>query len=260
MKVGTGFGGGWLTGVAEQIRLAEELGYDFASAPETQHDSMLGAALAAANSSNIEIQTSVTIAFPRSPTVLAMEAWDIQHLSQRTVRDRPRFAGEGPQPAPLQHRVARRPGHPHEGIHTDAAGGLEILPDRRKARVHRQVLPLHADDAELQPRPDRLPAPESRPRAGRRRHGARRRRSGGHRHAARLHDRQVHARRCPAERRHRPQAQRPRPGKTSRSPAAASPSSPRRNPKSNRGSSGSVSRFRSTVQRAATTKCSKSTA
>jgi len=82
MKVGTGFGGGWLTGVAEQIRLAEELGYDFASAPETQHDSMLGAALAAANSSNVEIQTSVTIAFPRSPTVLAMEAWDIQHLSR----------------------------------------------------------------------------------------------------------------------------------------------------------------------------------
>jgi probable F420-dependent oxidoreductase len=82
MKVGTGFGGGWLTSVPEGIRRAEELGYDFASTPETQHDSILQATLAAANSEKIEVQTSVTIAFPRSPTVLAMQAWDIQHLSK----------------------------------------------------------------------------------------------------------------------------------------------------------------------------------
>lgn len=81
MKVGTGFGGGWLTGVANQAQHAEELGYDFASTPETQHDSMLAAALAAASTEKLEIQTGVTIAFPRSPMVLAMEAWDIQHLS-----------------------------------------------------------------------------------------------------------------------------------------------------------------------------------
>jgi probable F420-dependent oxidoreductase len=82
MKVGTGFGGTWLTEVPAQIQRAEELGFDFASTPETQHDSMLTAAIAGANSSRIEVQTSVTIAFPRSPTVLAMEAWDIQHLTQ----------------------------------------------------------------------------------------------------------------------------------------------------------------------------------
>lgn len=82
MKVGTSYGGGWLTTVVPQAQAAEELGYDFASAPETKHDSMLAATLAAANTQRLEIQTSVTIAFPRSPTVLAMEAWDIQHLSQ----------------------------------------------------------------------------------------------------------------------------------------------------------------------------------
>jgi pyruvate/2-oxoglutarate/acetoin dehydrogenase E1 component len=82
MKVGSGFGGGWLTGVPEAARRAEELGYDFASTPETSHDSMLAAALAANSTEKLEIQTSVTIAFPRSPTVLAMEAWDIQHLSK----------------------------------------------------------------------------------------------------------------------------------------------------------------------------------
>lgn len=82
MKVGSGFGGTWLTEVAAQARHAEELGYDFASTPETSHDSMLAATLAAANTEKLEIQTSVTIAFPRSPTVLGMEAWDIQHMSK----------------------------------------------------------------------------------------------------------------------------------------------------------------------------------
>jgi probable F420-dependent oxidoreductase len=82
MKVGSGFGGGWLTGVAEAARRAEDLGYDSVSTPETAHDSMLAAALGAAATEKIEIQTSVTIAFPRSPTFLAMEGWDIQHLSK----------------------------------------------------------------------------------------------------------------------------------------------------------------------------------
>lgn len=82
MKVGTGFGGTWLTEVPASIQKAESLGYDFASTPETQHDSMLAAAVAAAYSTKIGIQTSVTIAFPRSPMVLAMEAWDLQHMTK----------------------------------------------------------------------------------------------------------------------------------------------------------------------------------
>ncbi|MFN0095404.1 MAG: TIGR03617 family F420-dependent LLM class oxidoreductase [Dehalococcoidia bacterium] len=82
MKVGGGFGGGWIDGAAAQAKAAEDLGFDFAGCPETQHDSMLAATLAAAATERMEIQTSVTIAFPRSPTVLAMQAWDIHHLSK----------------------------------------------------------------------------------------------------------------------------------------------------------------------------------
>lgn len=82
MRVSSGFGGGWLTTVADTARNAEELGYDIVGTPETAHDSMLTAALGGAATQKIEIQTSVTIAFPRSPTVLAMEAWDIQHLTK----------------------------------------------------------------------------------------------------------------------------------------------------------------------------------
>jgi probable F420-dependent oxidoreductase len=81
MKVGSGVGG-WLARVPEATRRAEEMGYDYVSCGELQHDSILTMTLAAANSERLELMTSVTIAFPRSPLVLAYEAWDIQALSK----------------------------------------------------------------------------------------------------------------------------------------------------------------------------------
>ncbi len=82
MKVSSGFGGGWPEEAGAAAKRAEDLGFDVVSTPEMGHDSMLTAALGAAATELIEIQTSVTIAFPRSPMVLGMEAWDIQHLSK----------------------------------------------------------------------------------------------------------------------------------------------------------------------------------
>jgi probable F420-dependent oxidoreductase len=80
MKVVTGVGG-WPRQAPEAARRAEEQGFDVVTCGELAHDSMLTMALAATTTERIELQTSVTIAFPRSPMVLAMEAWDIQHLS-----------------------------------------------------------------------------------------------------------------------------------------------------------------------------------
>jgi probable F420-dependent oxidoreductase len=81
MKLGTGVGG-WLTNVAGTAKKAEENGYDYISCGELSHDSILTMTVAAGATSKIEMQTSVTIAFPRSPMVLAMEAWDLQAYSQ----------------------------------------------------------------------------------------------------------------------------------------------------------------------------------
>lgn len=81
MKIGTGLGG-WLDRVPAAAREADEAGYDFVSCGELSHDSILTMCLAAANSQRIELQTSVTIAFPRAPMILAMEGWDIQKLSK----------------------------------------------------------------------------------------------------------------------------------------------------------------------------------
>ena len=40
MKIGTGIGG-WLTGIGDGARKAEEQGYDFVTCGELAHDSML---------------------------------------------------------------------------------------------------------------------------------------------------------------------------------------------------------------------------
>jgi probable F420-dependent oxidoreductase len=80
MKVGTMMGGP-LASIPRATRRAEELGYDFVACGELQHDSILTMCMAAANSERIELATSVTIAFPRAPMVLAMQAWDLQALS-----------------------------------------------------------------------------------------------------------------------------------------------------------------------------------
>ncbi|MCZ6871345.1 MAG: TIGR03617 family F420-dependent LLM class oxidoreductase [Gammaproteobacteria bacterium] len=81
MKVGTGVDG-WPGGAPEAAKRAEAAGYDYVGCGELSHDSMLTMALAGSVTEKIELQTSVTIAFPRSPMVLAMEAWDIQELSK----------------------------------------------------------------------------------------------------------------------------------------------------------------------------------
>ncbi len=81
MKVGQ-FVGGWLDRVGEETHSAEEMGYDYVLCDESQHDSMLTMAMAAANSQRVELETAVTIAFPRSPMILAMQGWDLQQLSK----------------------------------------------------------------------------------------------------------------------------------------------------------------------------------
>ena len=81
MKLITGIGG-WPDQAGAQAVKAEENGYDMVTCGELSHDSILTMTLAANATEQIELQTSVTIAFPRSPMVLAMEAWDIQRLSK----------------------------------------------------------------------------------------------------------------------------------------------------------------------------------
>ncbi len=70
-----------LRAVPELVRRAEEVGYDAVTSSETNHDPFLPLVLAAEHSKRLLLGTSVAIAFPRSPMVVAYLAWDLQKFS-----------------------------------------------------------------------------------------------------------------------------------------------------------------------------------
>lgn len=65
-------------GIAQAARFAEEHGYDGVQAPETQHDPLIGCAVAGAATERVRLATAITVAFARSPMTLAMTANDVQ--------------------------------------------------------------------------------------------------------------------------------------------------------------------------------------
>lgn len=85
MKIETGFGETWLGEVPDRVRQAEAAGFDSISTPEMRHNSILSLTLAAEHTEHIELCTGVTIAFPRSPMVMAQSAWDLQQFSKGRI-------------------------------------------------------------------------------------------------------------------------------------------------------------------------------
>jgi probable F420-dependent oxidoreductase len=61
---------------------AERAGYSGAWTAETSHDPFLPLLLAAEHTTEIELGTSIAVAFARSPMTLANTAWDLQSYSQ----------------------------------------------------------------------------------------------------------------------------------------------------------------------------------
>lgn len=65
----------------EYARRVERLGFDALHVPETIHDSMAVALLALEHTTTLRVRTSLTLAFPRSPMLLALQAWDLARAS-----------------------------------------------------------------------------------------------------------------------------------------------------------------------------------
>ena len=76
-----GEGEGLLAIAAGAAKRLERLGFDAIEFAESAHEPFLACVLAAEHSRRIAIHTSVAIAFPRSPMVTAMLAWDLQRYS-----------------------------------------------------------------------------------------------------------------------------------------------------------------------------------
>jgi probable F420-dependent oxidoreductase len=64
------------------VRRLEALGYSAVISPETNRDAFLPLVLAAEHSTRLGLGTSVAIAFPRAPMVVAQLSWDLQRFSK----------------------------------------------------------------------------------------------------------------------------------------------------------------------------------
>ncbi|WP_420453300.1 LLM class F420-dependent oxidoreductase [Ilumatobacter sp.] len=71
-----------LAQVATRAREVEEAGYAGAWTAETSHDPFLPLLLAAEHTTELEIGTSIAVAFARNPMTLANTAWDLQAYSK----------------------------------------------------------------------------------------------------------------------------------------------------------------------------------
>jgi probable F420-dependent oxidoreductase len=71
-----------LKSIPAYARKVEALGYDCLWSSETQHDPFLPLAVAATATSSIKLGTSIAVAFPRSPMIMAHIAWDLQKASE----------------------------------------------------------------------------------------------------------------------------------------------------------------------------------
>jgi probable F420-dependent oxidoreductase len=71
-----------LRDVPALARDAEALGFDGLWASETRHDPFLPLALAALHTRRVSLGTAIAVAFPRSPTIVAHTAWDLQAASE----------------------------------------------------------------------------------------------------------------------------------------------------------------------------------
>ena len=60
---------------------AEAMGYDGLQVPDAVHDGLLLSAMALNATEKLIVGTGVLLAFPRSPMITAIAAWDLQHMS-----------------------------------------------------------------------------------------------------------------------------------------------------------------------------------
>jgi len=67
--------------VPDSARAAEAAGYSGAWTAETAHDPFLPLLLAAEHTEQLELGTSIAVAFARNPMTLAYTAWDLQAYS-----------------------------------------------------------------------------------------------------------------------------------------------------------------------------------
>ena len=67
--------------IAAHAQRAEAMGYDGLNVPDALHDGFLLSAMALNATERLKVGTGVLVAFPRSPMIVAIAAWDLQRMS-----------------------------------------------------------------------------------------------------------------------------------------------------------------------------------
>ncbi len=67
--------------IGAHAQRAEAMGYDGLNVPDALHDGFLLSAMALNATEKIKVGTGVLVAFPRSPMMVAIAAWDLQRMS-----------------------------------------------------------------------------------------------------------------------------------------------------------------------------------
>ena len=116
----------------QAARDAEAAGFDAVMSVELGHDVFAPLAVAALATDRVELTPSVAVAFPRSPTVLASQAWDLQANSHGRFVLGTGQPGEGPQRTPLRHRVERA-GAAAARLRAGVARDMALLGDAGKS-------------------------------------------------------------------------------------------------------------------------------
>src|ERR687891_62890 len=80
MNYGIGVGGP-MTMIGPMAKMVEDAGFESCWAAETTNTATISAAAAIQTTSSINVGTAIALAFPRSPTIMAMTAWDLDELS-----------------------------------------------------------------------------------------------------------------------------------------------------------------------------------
>jgi probable F420-dependent oxidoreductase len=73
--------GGPYAFLGELAKQVEAKGFDAAWVAETTQESIIQASVIAQATQRIDVGTNITLAFPRSPTITAMQAWDLNELT-----------------------------------------------------------------------------------------------------------------------------------------------------------------------------------
>jgi probable F420-dependent oxidoreductase len=81
MKLDTGLMVASLRDAPAAAQAAEDMGFDALWTAETSHDPFFPLVMAAEHTRRIKLGTSIAVAFPRSPMVLAQIGWDLQMAS-----------------------------------------------------------------------------------------------------------------------------------------------------------------------------------